>query len=231
MSKGQRPNPQRRRGSTPHSTNFKVDNGKTDVGYLAGECYGCNGHRTYAHKPCHRFLTEGELSCPLCASGMVPEWRGYVPVWDRDFALRYALINETYLESVDMIPFGAQVVLSRAKPVKSPLVIRAAEDRLMRALPDKLPYNTPVDMYAICRLLWKDPVIDAWYATTHARDAGRAASAPPLNPTDFGPMYRAAAQRANEVSEQQRVNEEFAASVRRGAPTNEPKPNGKHKPK
>lgn len=230
MSKGQKPDPRRKKTSTPTATYWKVPNGGKETGYMAGECYGCYGHRVNHHKPCLKELTGGELSCPWC--GVVEiEWRGYVPVWDQDWTLKYALIPEDYLESVDMIPHRARIIGSRGAAKMSPLVIRAAEVPALRPLPEKSPYRDPIDMFAICRKLWKLPALDAWYASTHARDAGAVAGAPPLNLADFGGMTRAAAARLNERDGQAAVNQEFVEAVRRGALPPDPKPNGKPKPK
>lgn len=226
MSEGKKPDPRKRRGETPHATHFKVLNGKTECGYKAGELYGCYGHRTYAHRPCLIELTGGELSCPFCAANDPVTWRGYLPIWDRDFALRYALIGEPLYESVDMIPHKAQLIGSRDKSVRAPLVIRAADAVMIRGLPEKRPWCDPVDMYAICRVLWKDASVDAWWATTGAKKLGLGTAAAPLDLASFGDMTRGAAARVNRINGHASANEQFAREVAAAKPAKEPSTNG-----
>lgn len=163
MATGKRPDPRRRKNPHQHATYLKVGNGQQECGYKAGEIFGCYGHRTYAHMPCMLDLTDGEQSCPYCAARLVPEFRAYVPIWDRDWTLRYCLIGEDHFDSTDVIPHRAQVVVSRAKNPISPLVVRE-EIKLVRQLPDRAPWSDKVDMLAICLTLWKDPEVVQWYS-------------------------------------------------------------------
>lgn len=232
MSTGRRPDPRKRKSATPHGTYLKVPNGGKEVGYLAGELYGCYGHRTHAHQPCLHDLTEGALSCQYCAAGMVADWRGYVPVWDRDFALRYVLIGEAIFESVNMITHGSQLVITRAKNPISPVIVRAGELVLTRKLPDAEPWSKPVDMAAMCRVLWKCAALDAWYAAERVRELPGVGSSPPLDPEKFSPMNRAAAARVNRLAEPASINDVFVEAIRTGKPVPTPGTNGKHpKPK
>lgn len=163
MATGQAPDPGRKKHAHPHCTNFKVPNGTKEFGFKAGHVHGCYGHRTFAHQPCVLLITEGALQCAYCGSGLVPEWRGYVPIWDRDWTLRYAMIGETFFPSVDSIPFRAQVCLSRAKNPISPLIIRE-EVNLTRVLPDRSPWNEEVNTLDICLTLWQNVELAKWYA-------------------------------------------------------------------
>jgi hypothetical protein len=161
MSTGSRPDPTKQKEAYLHASYLNVKTGQKDAGYKAGEVYGCFGHRTYAHKPCVKEITHGELTCPYCVAGLVPEWRGYVPIWDRDWALRYNLIGYEIFESVDAIPHRAQVSISRAKNPISPLIIRE-ELCLTRELPNKAPWNELVDMERVCLALWKEEPLTRW---------------------------------------------------------------------
>lgn len=162
MATGKKPDPRKRKIQQPHASYLKVANGTKEPGYKAGELFGCYGHRTHANQPCRFDITDGALQCAYCGAGMVAEWRGYVPVWDRDWVLRYVLVNEEYFLSVDAIPIGAQVVMSRAKNPISPLVMRQ-ETCLTRVLPDREPFSKPVNMLEICLLLWKDEALNRWF--------------------------------------------------------------------
>src|SRR5262245_26285969 len=161
MSTGSRPEKGSLEKRTVHATYLKVPNGGMECGYKAGEMHGVVGHRTHAHQPCVRDITKGKLECPYCAAGLQPVWRGYVPLWDRDWTLRYVLIGKEYFETVDVIPHRSQLVLTRAKNPISPIVIRQ-ELKLVRNLPDKEPWSSPVDMEEICLTLWKNAELEQW---------------------------------------------------------------------
>lgn len=166
MASGKKPDPRKRKTSHPHATYLKVANGEKHPGYMAGELYGCYTHRTHSAQPCLSDLTNDALECPYCRSGMVPEWRGYVPIWDRDWTLRYVLIGEDLFASVDVIPLHAQVVCSRAKNPISPLIVRQ-EVGLTRELPARDPWKQPVFMLPICLTLWKCAELTAWMHNHH----------------------------------------------------------------
>lgn len=161
MASGKKPDPRRKKTHAPHSTYMKVENGKKIGAWMAGELYGCYAHRTYATQPCIANITDDALPCPLCAGGLIPEWRGYVPLWDVDWTLKHVLINEEYYESVNAIPFRAKVSVSRAKNPISPLVVRE-EVMLTRELPAGSPWTCPVVMLPICLTLWKQPELTRW---------------------------------------------------------------------
>lgn len=229
MSNGKKPDPRRKKTGAPHSTHFAVPNGAKELGYKAGEVYGCYGHRVHAHQPCLHELTDGELQCPFCTAGINLEWRGYVPLWDRDFTLRHALISEAYYESVDMIPHRAQVILSRDKPKMSALVIRAGDVATLRSLPEKAPWCNEVDMFAVCRVLWKNAAVDAWYSTTQGKHLESVGDAKPLDTDTLNPMIRAAAGRANRMSDPASVNARAVEAWKRTGEVPAPSKNGHHK--
>lgn len=161
MASGKRPDPRRRKTSHPHASYLAVKPGEKRGAFLAGELYGCYGHRTHAQQPCVNDITTGELQCPYCASGLIPEWRGYVPLWDVDFQLRYVLIGEEIFDSVDLIKHRAKVVVMRAKNPISPLIVRE-ETLLTRELPNKAPYSEPIAMLKVCLTLWKNDALTKW---------------------------------------------------------------------
>lgn len=165
MATGRKPASGRKKTNQPHATNLKVPNGGKEAAYKAGEMHGVNGHRTHAHQPCVWDISEGELKCPYCEAGLDLVWRGYVPLWDRDWTLRYVLVNDEYLYSVDAIPIRAQVVVTRAKNPISPIVVRE-EKHGFKALPDTPPFNVDMCMRDICLLLWKNELLNRWYAKT-----------------------------------------------------------------
>lgn len=162
MARGKKPDPSRKKNCAPHSNYFKCDNGKKLGAYIAGEMYGCETHRTFATQPCVASITDDALPCVMCQGGLIPEWRGYVPLWDCDWTLHHALINKDYCETVDCIPHRAKVSVSRAKNPISPLVIRD-EPMLTRELPNRAPWSLKVNMLAVCLTLWKNPDLVRWF--------------------------------------------------------------------
>jgi hypothetical protein len=235
MATGRKPNSRPGEKKKIHATHFKVPNGGMECGYKAGDMHGVNGHRTHAHQPCLKLYTNGEMECPYCNAGLEPMWRGYVPVWDRDWTLRYALIGEEIFESVDIIPRGAQVVLTRAKNPISPLVIRQ-ETKLVRSLPDKEPWTQPVCMEDICLLLWKLPALTAWvHRERELRSALPAGVAVKSDGKAFSPPMQAAAKRngSRVVKEEEAIP--FSEALNRVKALEEagklPKPNGNHSKK
>lgn len=178
MATGKRPDPRRRMCRHPHSTAFKIPAGTKDSGYKAGEVYGCYTHRTFAAQACSMNITDGAIPCKYCAVNTPSVWTGYLPVWDCDFTLRHAVFNENYLESVDAIPFHGQVVLSRGKDPKNPLIIREAPSTF-RALPNKAPWKHEVCMLAVCLTLWQNPELTRWVEANQPLALASCAPPPP----------------------------------------------------
>lgn len=163
MATGRRPDPRRRKSSHAHASYLKCLCGESHPGWKAGEIYGCYGHRTAAQQPCVSDITNDEMECPFCKSGLIPEWRGYVPLWDRDWVLRYVLIGEDVFESADSIPFRSRITVWRHKNPISPLVVRPEEKPvLLRELPERAPWAEPVNMQDICLTLWKNEALARW---------------------------------------------------------------------
>jgi len=233
MSTGRRPDPRRKKHSHQHATHLAVKNGERHPGYKAGELYGCYTHRTFAAQPCLSDVTNDALECPYCKASLIPEWRGYVPIWDRDWTLRYVLINEDYYATTDAIPFHAQLSISRAKNPISPLVIRE-EQTLVRKLPDVAPWKHQIAMLPICLTLWKVDVLTRWcnennlLAMVSSKEA-EVETAPKPTPVKVSAVvreYTAPTDGADEVKYDAVVNR-LAKNAQKLAPST----NGHHKPK
>lgn len=215
MSTGSRPGPQGKKKGTPHATYLQVKNAGSAAAYKAGPLHGVYGHRTHAHQPCARIITEGEMPCPYCQSGLDPVWRGYLPLWDRDWALRYVLIGEEYCETVDVIGHRTQVILTRHKNPISPLVVRE-ESTLDRELPTKSPWSDTIDMEAICLDLWKHPCLKEW-VMTHRPARSVDPEGVPLTSTGepYSPMTKAAARKVSRKQATEAAEKSFDAVVNR----------------
>lgn len=232
MATGKQPRKKKTDAQRLYSRTLKVPCGTEERGYMAGTPHGVNGHRTHAHQPCLADYTDGELQCPYCAAGLETIWRAYVPIWDRDWSLRHALIGQDIAESVDAIPHGHQVRITRAKNPISPLVIRA-EQCLTRALPTHAPYSAPVDVELICLTLWKCDALDQWVLSRRAKGLPTARPAPlKSDGKEFTPMLRGAAQRYAAPAEPVDLDKDYeavAARLRATAAKKEPSTNGKRK--
>lgn len=230
MHKGKAPDPRKKKIQQPHASYMKVANGTKEPGYKAGELYGCYGHRTHANQPCVYDITDGALQCAYCGAGMVAEWRGYVPVWDRDWVLRYVLVNEEYFLSVDAIPVGAQVVMARAKNPISPLVMRQ-ETCLTRTLPNTEPFNKPVNMLDICLLLWKNQPLNEWFRKQGAKALiasvadDQAVKKQVVEKEAKSPLQRLKEAEEKHLREQSEAEESAGEIMNRLL---KPQPNGKH---
>lgn len=201
MATGRRPDPKRRKTTHVHASYLKCGNGESHPGWKAGEVFGCYGHRTAAQQPCVSDLTNDELPCPFCTSGLEPMWRGYVPIWDRDWTLRYVLIGEDVFDSVDSIPHRGRLTVCRHKNPISPLVVRPEEKPvLLRELPERAPWTTPIDMLAVCLTLWKHAALTAWVEADRAKRPSDVEKPKRSDKKPFSPMVEAGARKFTPVS-------------------------------
>lgn len=194
MATGQKPDPRRRGTKHAHATHLQCKGGEKHSAWKAGGVHGVYGHRTFAHQPCVQLVTGGKLQCPYCAAGVKLEWRGYVPLWDVDWVLRYVLIGEDIFESVEETAFRAPVVVQRHKNPISPLVVRPFAS-LERELPNRPPWDKEVDMLSICLTLWEHDDLSNWYATQRTAEPKEATVQLRGDGTPFSPPYQAAARR------------------------------------
>ena len=163
MATGKKPDPRKRKNAHPHASGLTVLNGEKFGTWKGGEIHGIYGHRTHATKPCLDSVTNGELVCPYCQAEIPLVFRAYVPLFDVNWAVRFVIIGEPIYEAVDAIPFRTQVLVSRHKNPNSPLIVRELTT-MTRELPDRAPWDAPVDMLRICLTLWDTPALTAWYA-------------------------------------------------------------------
>ena len=232
MATGRKPPQNGKTGARPHASYLRVGCGQSARAYVAGEMHGVTGHRTHGHQPCLSDYTDGAMQCPFCAAGLEQVWRAYVPVWDVDWALRYVLIGKDIAESVDVIERGEQVTISRARNPISPLIVRHAPG-LMRELPRRAPWETAVDMEAICLMLWGNDALSQW-ASKRGR-AVRQADAPEVLRSDgkpFTPMLRGGAKRYAPPTDPQPADAAYDAVTARlkgSAARLKPSKNGTHK--
>lgn len=204
MTTGRRPDPKRRKNKAPYSRYLKVEAGKSYGGWMAGEVFGCYSHRSGETKPCRANVTEDALKCPFCEAQQDAVWRGWVPLWDEDWNLRHAVINEDQLPTVEVIDFRAKIVLSKDKNPASPTTVRE-KVQVNRELSTDAQFLTPVVMLDVCLTLWKDSALAIWCDANRERLLGtKPVQLPPIlksNGKPFSPGMQAAARKYTPPSE------------------------------
>lgn len=170
ISKDPRPGP--RKNGHHHWDYLGCENGKSEVGYKAGPTCGVYVHDGRPSKPCRKEMTNGEITCPYCLTEDEPRWKGYVPIYDRDYQRRFCIISQGVRESVAEIPLHGQVRISRAKSSKASIIIRA-EIWTPKALPLGDGRSAAADIEPVLFTIWNDAVLRDWYAL-HWNDPPRA---------------------------------------------------------
>lgn len=141
---------------------LSVPNGGSAVAFMAGRPFGVYCHAVGKRsKPCRLLTTDGALSCAYCCKEK-PVWRGYVPLYSREYVRSFVVISEDYNEAVCEIPRFEQVKLFRAKVVTAPVVIRA-ENWRTTPLPPSQTREAEPDMLPCLLRLWKDEELAAWH--------------------------------------------------------------------
>lgn len=157
------PAPSERGGQVAHWSYEPVVNKSQHRGWIAGKPFG--GWQHYGNRKshvCREKMSDKALRCEQCVSGLIPEWRGFVPWYDSEYTRRFSLITYAYYESVSEIPHLSQIVLRRGDRKTDPVVIRAEQWRK-----EPLPYSAerfqPVDLGAfLVKVLWKDVELLEW---------------------------------------------------------------------
>lgn len=162
MSISKEPKAAPKKGGHHHWDYLPVENGKSEVAYLAGPTCGVYVHDGQPSKPCRREMTDSELVCPYCETGDEPRWKGYVPLYDRDYQRRLLLISQGVRESVKEINHLDQVRCSRAKSSKASVIIRA-ETWTPKQCPRGDGRDVPADIEPVLFTIWKDAVLREWW--------------------------------------------------------------------
>jgi len=215
------PEPTKRKTRGMRATYLKVANGNKENAWSAGPTIGVFVHRIATSQPCRHKITEGGLQCAYCGAGLVPEWRGYVPLWDRDQTLRFVLINYEYLDAVRAINLHAEVVVSRAKSRISPCVVRA---ELWCTSGLRLTEKTrdPVDLWPALLTIWQDDELTQFHLkAAHEQLTGGARSGVEFPLEALAEKFDADAMRLRTVAAADEKNAAFVRSLKdRGAGVN-----------
>jgi hypothetical protein len=107
-------------------------------------------------------MTDSELVCPYCESGDEPRWKGYVPLYDRDYQRRFLLISQGVRESVKEIEHLQPVRCTRAKSSKASVVIRL-DWWTTKACPRGDGRDVEADIEPVLFTIWKDAVLREWW--------------------------------------------------------------------
>lgn len=172
------------RGPVQNWKYLDVPCGGSAVGFMGGRYVGVWCHTVHKRsKPCRLRMSEGALSCPHC-SRLELVWRGYVPIYDREYVWRFVVINADYRESVGEIERFTQVKMFRGKQATAPIVIRAENWRTL-AIPRSTDRTAEPELVPALLRMWKDDELSAWhYATAGAAPIGPVSPPDPPSPPD-----------------------------------------------
>jgi hypothetical protein len=163
MVSSKNPTPPERGGQVQHWSYEPVVHKSQQRGWIAGKPFGAWQH--YANRKshvCREKMSDKALQCERCMSGLIPEWRGFVPWYDTEYTRRFSLITFAYFESVSEIPHLSMIVLRRGEKKTDPVVIRA-EQWDKKPLPYSAERFEPVDLGPfLVKVLWKDAALLEW---------------------------------------------------------------------
>lgn len=195
----------------------KWKDGGTFYGWIAGRMVGVYVHFVKASKPCYWEITDEKLECPYCRIMPVPDWRGYLPLYDESGTPMCVQIHPDMRPQIAELLLHAAVKVTKGKGKYDKVIVKA-DGWSGRYRPGNSGRHIGADVRPwLIHTLWKEqPLIDYFKEHTPA-------PLEPLQlvpePNEMSPMYQAAAKRAAKPGG---IAEEFA---RRGKlpPTQEPK--------
>lgn len=153
------------------------DRGQTAHGYYAGFTLWITVHHEHGSRPCRSKVSQGALSCPMCACEAGSKQRGFVAYYSRDLVPSFYISPDKYRLNIDTIQTREQVVLKRGKKVYDGVVMRAETFRPL-ALPAGLPVGDQVDLLPSLLRMWKDTQLERWHCSTGASDTPVSVSVP-----------------------------------------------------
>lgn len=177
--------------------------GKKWHAWVAGPSMWFFSHPSKRSKPCLKVLTSGKLDCPRCASDVVPQWLGYLPLY-REVDARPVMIvlHEYTREQVEKLRLHERVIVGREDSQSDGVYVTPAlthnpvfQSTLKERLKD-------ADLSETLLRVWNIPELTQWYRAVMGERASQDAipvkSAGPRVRGDgkpFGPMMQAAAAR------------------------------------
>lgn len=159
--KSRKPAPESGANPVRRWTYAPVPNKTSTTGWKAGDVFGVETHFSGGSKACRRIMTDSALICPFCESGKKPEFRGYVPFFDADYARRFVLVNRDYFDLADSIERLAMIRASRDKASKAPIIVRQDNWRTT-PLPPSFANESPAELLPSLLDAWEDDELRAW---------------------------------------------------------------------
>lgn len=155
MSTGFRPEPSERKQSVGRWLYLPIANGASVGAYTAGPIALAPTHYVNQTRPCRAKMSHAKLVCPFCETHQEVTWRGYVPLYDRDFVRRFVLISLDYLEAAELVELHQQVKCVRGKNKRDAVIVRG-EQWTPTALPVTQERRDPQDIWPFLLRMWKD---------------------------------------------------------------------------
>jgi hypothetical protein len=113
-------------------------------------------------------MTEGYLSCPLCAGADQPQVIGYQPVYrELDGRPVMVIVYELQRENVDALKLHQMVTVGRGPEVTDTVYLApllTGGQRYYSTLPERMK---PIDVTETLLRMWQIPILTDWYRRTH----------------------------------------------------------------
>lgn len=197
-----------------HFSYVGTNPGQRWTGYLAGQSQWFECHPKRPCVPCLSAITDDAVRCPICNGTRTGEVVGYVPIYrESDGRPVMVLCYEEVRDKVEKIEFHRRLLVGREPGRGNRIWILAAPDPLPLYTSTLAERMVPADLTDTLLAVWRCPALIDWYRgrVTPSIEA----VTPPLNPAEFSPMLRAAAERAN-VSEEVKRRRNAAGDDKRG---------------
>lgn len=210
--------------------------------WCAGPCMWFLCHPSKRSKPCVRLMTNGKVECSRCATDVLPQVLGYLPLY-REVDARPVMIvlHEYTREVVDKLRLHQRVIVGREDSQSDGVYVAPALTQNPVFQSTLKERQRPADLTETLLRIWNLPELTKWYRATTGERASQderpvRSSAVPLksNGEPFSAMTQAAARRVQADvlgTDGTPPTDEALARIQREQNAHRALRNGNHKPK
>lgn len=127
--------------------------------WIAGPMIGVYVHHLSASKPCYWEMTGEQLECPYCRLRGIPQWKGYLPLYDESGKPVVVLVHENHKPQVDCLRLHDPVIVRRDKPKYQTIVVKLDKTGSYYR-PGKSDRHAAADIRPwLLFTLWKEPAL------------------------------------------------------------------------
>lgn len=137
------------------------------TGWLAGPVVWAVTHWLGQSRPCRRWATRGQIDCEHCSEhARRTRWLGYLPLFETRGQQHVYGLADTHAARLDNIAVGTQLTLGRTGGKTDPIWVHIATGSDLVKRPPTLLERFKVigDLGPWLLQLWKDPVLDRFFA-------------------------------------------------------------------